>query len=76
MSSKSISVEKSKINEELYNFVNNEIIPGTGLDPNKFWKGFIDSANLLAIKNKALLAKRDSTQKKIDSWHSANKGQF
>ena len=50
MSSKSISVEKSKINEELYNFVNNEIIPGTGLDPNKFWKGFIDSANLLAIK--------------------------
>ena len=76
MSSKSISVEKSKINEELYNFVNNEIIPGTGLDPNKFWKGFIDSANLLAIKNKALLAKRDSTQKKIDSWHSANKDNF
>jgi malate synthase len=76
MSSKSISVEKSKINEELYNFVNNEIIPGTGLDPNKFWKGFIDSANLLAIKNKALLAKRDSTQKKIDSWHSANRDNF
>ena len=76
MSSKSISVEKSKINEELYNFVNNEIIPGTGLDPNKFWKGFIDSANLLAIKNKALLAKRASTQKKIDSWHSANKDNF
>ena len=76
MSSKSINVDKSKINEELYNFVNNEIIPGTGLDPNKFWKGFIDSANLLAIKNKALLAKRDSTQKKIDSWHSANKDNF
>ena len=76
MSSKSISVEKSKINEELYNFVNNEIIPGTGLDPNKFWKGFIDSANLLAVKNKALLEKRDSTQKKIDAWHSANRDNF
>jgi malate synthase len=76
MSSKSISVEKSKINEELYNFVNNEIIPGTGLDPNKFWKGFIDSANLLAVKNKALLEKRDNTQKKIDAWHSANRDNF
>ena len=76
MSSKSINVDKSKINEELYNFVNNEIIPGTGLDPNKFWKGFIDSANLLAVKNKALLEKRDNTQKKIDAWHSANRDNF
>ena len=39
MSLKSISIQKSKINEELYNFVNNEIIPDTGIEINNFWEG-------------------------------------
>jgi hypothetical protein len=64
MSSKSISIQKSKINEELYNFVNNEIIPGTGIEVNNFWQGFIEAANKLADKNKLLLEKRDEIQKK------------
>ena len=64
MSLKSISIQKSKINEELYNFVNNEIIPDTGIEINNFWEGFIDAANKLAVKNKLLLEKRDDIQKK------------
>ena len=64
MSLKSISIQKSKINEELYSFVNNEIIPDTGIEINNFWEGFIDAANKLAVKNKLLLEKRDDIQKK------------
>lgn len=76
MSSKSISIQKSKINEELYNFVNNEIIPGTGIEVNNFWQGFMEAANKLADKNKLLLEKRDEIQKKIDNWHTSNKDNF
>lgn len=76
MSSKSISIQKSKINEELYNFVNNEIIPGTGIEVNNFWQGFIEAANKLADKNKLLLEKRDEIQKKIDNWYTGNKDNF
>lgn len=76
MSSKSISIQKSKINEELYNFVNNEIIPGTGIEVNNFWQGFIETANKLADKNKLLLEKRDEIQKKIDNWYTGNKDNF
>ena len=76
MSLKSISIQKSKINEELYSFVNNEIIPDTGIEINNFWEGFIDAANKLAVKNKLLLEKRDEIQKKIDNWHINNKDNF
>ena len=76
MSLKSISIQKSKINEELYSFVNNEIIPDTGIEVNNFWEGFIDAANKLAVKNKLLLEKRDDIQKKIDNWHINNKDNF
>ncbi len=76
MSLKSISIQKSKINEELYSFVNNEIIPDTGIEINNFWEGFIDAANKLAVKNKLLLEKRDDIQKKIDNWHINNKDNF
>ncbi len=74
MAINTISIEKSLIDKNLYDFVNNEIMPGTNIDPNTFWKEFIQSANQLAAKNKILLNKRDELQQKIDAWHVANKG--
>ena len=33
-----IKISNSKVNKDLYNFVNNEVIPGTDIDPNDFWQ--------------------------------------
>ena len=57
---------------ELHDFVNGEVLPGTGVDQAKFWEGFSAIVHDLAPKNRALLAKRDALQEKIDDWHRAN----
>ena len=76
MKQKYIALGKSKINESLYNFVNNEIAPDTGINVEHFWNQFINSANILSKKNKILLNKRDEIQKQIDDWHIDNKENF
>jgi len=59
----------------LYDFVNNEAIPGTGVDADAFWAGASSVIHDLAPKNRALLAKRDDLQAQIDAWHQARAGQ-
>ncbi|MFJ2459024.1 malate synthase G, partial [Pseudomonas neuropathica] len=56
-------------------FVTNEAIPGTGLTAEKFWEGADKVIHDLAPKNKALLAKRDDFQARIDAWHQERNGQ-
>ena len=70
---KKVSVNNLQISEELLKFVNDEAIPGTDLDINKFWKGFDDAVHNLTPINKKLLKKRDDIQKKIDEWHLQKK---
>ncbi len=64
-----------KINTKLFNFVNNEIIPGTNIKKEEFWKNFGNIVNELAPINKKLIQKRENIQKKIDEWHKKNKGE-
>ena len=59
----------------LYDFVNNEAIPGTGIDADAFWSGFSAIVHDLAPRNKALLKKRDELQEKMDAWYKEHKGQ-
>ncbi|WP_455229987.1 malate synthase G [Geopseudomonas aromaticivorans] len=59
----------------LFDFVNNEAIPGTGVSAEQFWQGADALIHDLAPKNKALLAKRDALQAQIDAWHQARAGQ-
>ena len=46
-----------QVAEELYNFINEEALPGTGVDQDHFWSSLDDLVNELAPKNAALLAK-------------------
>jgi malate synthase len=61
-----------EIAQSLYNLVANDIAPGTGIEPAAFWSSFEKVVAELAPKNKALLAKRDALQAKIDAWHQSN----
>ena len=63
-----------EIAKELHDFVENEALPGTGLSPKAFWDGLEKILVDLAPRNKALLARRDDLQAKIDAWHLARKG--
>ena len=69
-------VEKNglKISSALYEFINNEAIPGTKVDSEDFWKNFSNVAHELAPINKSLIEKREVIQKKIDEWHKSNQG--
>lgn len=60
------------IAKSLFDLVNNEVAPGTGVSPEHFWQQFEQIMADLMPKNKALLAKRDDIQAKIDAWHQAN----
>ena len=65
---------KLKIKSSLYEFINNEVIPGTGIDPENFWTKFSKTVHELAPINRNLIKKREEIQKKIDSWHKNNNG--
>jgi malate synthase len=58
----------------LYRFIEDQVLPGTGIDSASFWKGFDAIAHDLAPKNAALLAERDRLQTELDQWHRANPG--
>ena len=59
---------------ELHQFIETQVLPGTGVDSAAFWKGFDAIVADLAPKNIALLAERDRLQTELDAWHKANPG--
>ncbi len=64
-----------QIASELDALLAEQIAPGTGVDVGEFWNGFESIVTDLGPTNRALLAKRDHLQARIDSWHLARKGQ-
>ena len=71
---KKTAINNLKVDENLLDFIDNEAIPGTGIDPKKFWSDFDKSIHELSPKNKELIQKRNDIQKKIDQWHLSKKG--
>ncbi|WP_346898671.1 malate synthase G [uncultured Roseibium sp.] len=69
-----IEVQGLQVAAELYDFINGKALPGTGVDQDRFWEQMSAIVHDLAPKNRALLAKRDALQEKIDAWHRANPG--
>jgi malate synthase len=60
------------IDTTLYDFIVSEALPGTGVQGDAFFKALSDAIHELGPKNRALLAKRDDLQAKIDAWHREN----
>jgi malate synthase len=71
-----VKVGNLQVATELYQFINKEALPETGLTSEQFWVDLETLIKDLAPQNKALLAKRDEIQQKIDSWHKANRDSF
>ncbi len=68
------TVHGLQVATELHRFIEDQVLPGTGLASDAFWKGFDAIVSDLAPKNIALLAERDRLQRELDQWHSAHPG--
>ena len=66
-----VSAGNLRVARVLYDFVNNEALPGTGIDADSFWAGVDKVVTDLTPQNQDLLARRDQLQAQIDKWHRA-----
>ncbi|OBK50106.1 malate synthase G [Mycobacterium sp. 1081908.1] len=64
-----VSVGNLRVARVLYDFVNNEALPGTDIDPDSFWAGVDKVVADLTPQNQDLLNRRDELQAQIDKWH-------
>ncbi|WP_327115476.1 malate synthase G [Nocardia sp. NBC_01730] len=69
-----IQVGGLQVASVLHEFIENEALPGTGVDSAAFWAGAEQIINDLAPRNRALLAERDEIQGKVDAWHAEHPG--
>ena len=68
------AIHNLQVANPLLSFINDQMLPVTGVDKDTFWQGFNDIVADLAPKNIALLAERDRIQTAMDEWHTANPG--
>ena len=68
------TVHRLQVATNLYRFIEDQVLPGTGVEPAAFWQGFDAIVHDLAPKNAALLAERDRLQSEMDAWHKAHPG--
>ncbi|MEX8503539.1 MAG: malate synthase G [Leptothrix ochracea] len=68
------SIHGLQVATELFRFIEDKVLPGTGVTSAAFWAGFDQLVADLAPKNAALLAKRDQIQLQMDAWHTAHPG--
>ena len=58
-----IKIKKLTVSENLYSFINKNLLPGTGVSNSDFWNGFSKNIHELTLKNRELLEKREELQK-------------
>ena len=68
------AIHSLQVDTALQRFIEDEVLPGTGVDVARFWTGFDAIVRDLAPRNAALLAERDRLQAEMDAWHSAHPG--
>ncbi|MDO9073591.1 MAG: malate synthase G [Rubrivivax sp.] len=67
-------IHSLQVADVLVGFIDEEVLPGTGVAPETFWAGFDALVRDLAPKNAALLAERDRLQTALDQWHTQHAG--
>jgi malate synthase len=67
-------IHRLDVATELAQFINTEVLPGTGINADAWWAGFDALVADLAPRNRALLAERDRLQLELDAWHKAHPG--
>ena len=69
-------IEKAglRVDEVLADFINNRALPGSGVEPRRFWDGLSTLVHDFGVKNRALLQKRADMQAAIDAWHTEHRG--
>ena len=65
-----------QVAKPIYQLVNDQICPGTGIEPSKFWPAFAAIINHFAPINRQLLEKRETLQAQIDTWHHQHRDDF
>ena len=63
-----------RVAENLAQFIETEALPGTGIDAERFWRGFASIVNDLAPTNRGLLLERKRLQAELDEWHRQHPG--
>ncbi|HET9760581.1 MAG TPA: malate synthase G, partial [Nocardioidaceae bacterium] len=63
-----------QVAESLHRFIVEEALPGTGVDPETFWKGADSLVHDLTPRNRELLARREDLQRRLDDWHREHPG--
>ena len=74
MSTSRTACHRLQVATSLYQFIEEQVLPGIGVKSAAFWKGFDALVADLAPKNIALLAERDRLQSEMDRWHKAHPG--
>ncbi|MDA7552220.1 malate synthase G [Candidatus Pelagibacter sp.] len=75
MKKKYVKINNLSVSSDLFEFINNDLLPGTNVSSENFWSGFDETIHRLTPINKKLLEIRETLQKKIDDWHKERKGQ-
>ncbi len=68
------TIHSLQVDNALHQFIESEVLPGTGLKAAAFWAGFDAIVRDLAPRNAALLAERDRLQTALDEWHQQHPG--
>ncbi|KAF0251216.1 malate synthase G [Pseudomonas putida] len=71
---KRVPCQRLQVAETLKNFIEQEVLPGTNVSSDDFWKGLDTLVHDLAPQNRALLLERDRIQVQLDEWHRGNPG--
>ncbi|MBD2758008.1 malate synthase G [Yimella sp. cx-573] len=69
-----VNVGDLQVDKTLVDFINNEALPKTSVDPDAYWKGFAEVFTEFAPRNRELLAVRDELQTKLDDYYKAHPG--
>jgi len=63
-----------RVDRKLFQLIEEEALPGTGITPERLWRGLSELLHGLGPRNRELLEKREALQKQIDGWHQARAG--